>query len=238
MPASADRPALQVSDGTIEALKWLALALMTLDHVNKYLFNATLPLAFEAGRMSLPIFVMVLAYNLARPKMMQGTRRLRLAGRLAYFGLLASIPFIALGGLHHGWYPLNVLFTLCVITLVVHQLEQLTPHSRLLALLLFLAGGSVVEYWWPGVALGVSTRWYLARPSRLSASLVLLSCASLWFINGNFWAMAAIPLLLLAQHVTLALPRMRWVFYGYYPLHLVALWLIRIPMRNAGHLFV
>ena len=35
MPASADRPALQVSDGTIEALKWLALALMTLDHVNK-----------------------------------------------------------------------------------------------------------------------------------------------------------------------------------------------------------
>jgi hypothetical protein len=30
------------SDGTLEALKWLGLILMTGDHVNKYLFNATL----------------------------------------------------------------------------------------------------------------------------------------------------------------------------------------------------
>ncbi|MDK3025103.1 TraX family protein [Cupriavidus taiwanensis] len=29
---------LHVPDGTVEALKWIALALMTGDHVNKYLF--------------------------------------------------------------------------------------------------------------------------------------------------------------------------------------------------------
>lgn len=56
---------LHVPDGTVEALKWLALALMTGDHVNKYLFNGTLPFLFEAGRLALPIFVFVLAYNLA-----------------------------------------------------------------------------------------------------------------------------------------------------------------------------
>ncbi|WP_010101405.1 TraX family protein [Verminephrobacter aporrectodeae] len=60
-------PRLVVADGTCEGLKWLALALMTGDHVNKYLFNATLPVLFEAGRLALPIFVFVLACNLARP---------------------------------------------------------------------------------------------------------------------------------------------------------------------------
>jgi hypothetical protein len=50
---------LHVPNGTVEALKWLALALMTGDHVNKYLFNGTLPFLFEAGRLALPIFVFV-----------------------------------------------------------------------------------------------------------------------------------------------------------------------------------
>ena len=40
---------------------------MTGDYVNKYLFNGTLPRLFNAGRVTLPLFVFVLAYNLARP---------------------------------------------------------------------------------------------------------------------------------------------------------------------------
>nr|WEG85486.1 trbP [Escherichia coli] len=63
----ASLPAMVIADGTIEALKWLALLAMTGDHVNKYLFNGTLPYLFEAGRLALPLFVFVLAYNLARP---------------------------------------------------------------------------------------------------------------------------------------------------------------------------
>jgi hypothetical protein len=34
---------------------------------NKYLFNETLLFLFEAGRVAMPLFVFVLAYNLARP---------------------------------------------------------------------------------------------------------------------------------------------------------------------------
>ena len=65
-PASADAQRVTISGGTLEALKWLGLVLMVLDHANKYLFAHAIPGAFEAGRLAMPIFGFVLAYNLAR----------------------------------------------------------------------------------------------------------------------------------------------------------------------------
>ena len=60
-------PRLTLTNGGAEALKWLALLLMVGDHVNKYLFNGTLPVLFEAGRICAPLFALVFAWNLARP---------------------------------------------------------------------------------------------------------------------------------------------------------------------------
>ena len=65
----------------------------------------------------------------------------------------------------------------------------------------------------------------------------MLACAALWFINRNLWALAALPVLFLASRVDVRVPRLRWAFYAYYPLHLASLWLIRIPMSKAGYLF-
>ncbi|MBK7549911.1 MAG: hypothetical protein IPI20_19875 [Rhodoferax sp.] len=58
---------LHIDNGTLEALKWLALVLMTGDHVNKYVLADSLPGLFELGRLAMPLFMFVLAYNLARP---------------------------------------------------------------------------------------------------------------------------------------------------------------------------
>jgi len=60
-----------IADDTLEALKWLALLLMTGDHVNKYLVNGTLPWLFNAGRVTLPLFVFVIALHLARPDILE-----------------------------------------------------------------------------------------------------------------------------------------------------------------------
>lgn len=229
--------ALRVSDGTIEALKWIGLAAMTGDHVNKYLFNATIPGLFEAGRLCLPIFVFVLAYNLARPGTLESGAYLRTIKRLAIFGALASVPFIALGGLLAGWWPLNVMFTLLVVTGTLYLVEKGGPANMAGAVAVFLVGGSSVEYWWPAVAFGLAVWWYCKRPSVLPLLLGLLACSALWFINSNWWALAALPLLLVVSRLDLPMPRLRWAFYAYYPLHLAALWLIRIPMSKAGYLF-
>jgi len=228
---------LCIPDGTVEALKWLALALMTGDHVNKYLFNGTLPFFFEAGRLALPIFIFVLAHNLARPGAFERGVYTRTIKRLTDFGAVASVPFIALGGLTAGWWPLNVLFTLIVVTACAYLIERGGARHLIGAGLMFLVGGALVEYWWPAVAFGLAVWSYRKRPTWAAAAVALLACAALWFINHNLWALASLPLLLVASRVDLPMPRLRWAFYVYYPLHLAALWLIRIPMSKAGYLF-
>lgn len=230
-------PRLVVPNGTIEALKWLALLFMTGDHVNKYLFNDTMPLLFDAGRLALPLFAFVLGYNLARPGTLERGVYGRAIKRLALFGLLATPAFVGLGGLAAGWWPLNILFTLLVATATMYLIELGEKRHLVAAALVFLAGGSLVEFWWPALTICLAVWWYCKRPALPALLLLIAACASLWFINGNAWALVALPLVAAAMHVDVRVPRLRWVFYAFYPLHLVALWLIRIPMSKAGYLF-
>ena len=65
------RPSLRplvLSSGAVEILKWTAAALMVGDHINKYLLHGSEPLLFDAGRLAMPLFAIVLGYNLARPQ--------------------------------------------------------------------------------------------------------------------------------------------------------------------------
>jgi hypothetical protein len=233
----ATLPRLAIPDGSLEALKWLALVLMTGDHVDKYLFNGTIAVLFDAGRVALPLFVFVLAYNLARPDALERGVYLRTMKRLALFGVLATPAFIALGGLLAGWWPLNIMFALLAITAMLYLVERRTVGGYVAAAAVFLVAGSSVEFWWPALAFGIAVWWYCKRPGWMPLVLALAALAALWFINGNLWALVAVPVVLTASLVNLRMPRLRWVFYGYYPLHLFALWLIRIQMSKAGYLF-
>lgn len=233
-------PAIKIGNGGLELLKWFALILMTGDHVNKYLFNETLPYLFEAGRLAMPVFVFVLAYNLARPGALARGAYRRTMTRLAVFGAVAMPAFVSLGSVVMGWFPLNILFTLFTITAVTALLDAARPKTwpRLAgAAVLFLLGGAVVEFWWPAVAFGVAVWWFCRTPSWLALVMALTACTALFWINGNLWALAAFPVIAMASQVNLRLPRLRWFFYAYYPVHLVALLLIRIPMGNAGYMF-
>lgn len=232
--ASKHLPKFELNNGTVEGLKWLALLLMTGDHVNKYLFNGSLPVFFEAGRLAMPIFVSLLAYNLARPNAFKNKVYKRTAMRLAIFGLIATVPFIALGHVINGWWPLNILFTLLAITVIAYLIER---NYIITAVSLFLFSGALVEFCWPALGLGLAIWSYTKEPTLKSATIALLSCLSLIYINGNIWAIAVFPILFMASQIDFRIPRLRWIFYVYYPAHLTALWIIRIPMSNAGYLF-
>ena len=219
-------PLLRVESGTLEALKWLGLALMTIDHVNKYLLHNSIPALFGAGRLALPIFSFVLAYNLARPTSLAKGVYGRVARRLAIAGVLASVPFIGLGGLAWEWWPLNILFMLLVSTGVMALLDRGGALRLFAAGLLFVFGGAMVELWWPAIVMTLPAWRYVHRPTWASLIVWIAAIASLYIINRNFWALAALPLIFVTPRLSIAMPRVRSVFYVFYPLHLLVLWIM------------
>lgn len=217
-----------ITDGTIEALKWLGLALMTLDHVNKYLLADRLAWAFALGRLTMPIFGFVLAYNLARPGALASGLHARMARRLALAALAATPFFLALGGLAAGWWPLNILFALLTAVGLAYLIERGGLLRLAGALALFLVAGALVEFWWYGLAFILAAWWYCRTTTAIASALAMGACAvalfSLVMANRNLWALAALPLLLLAPKLSLHLPRSAGrIFYAFYPLHLAAL---------------
>ncbi|MBK8168563.1 MAG: conjugal transfer protein TraX [bacterium] len=199
---------------------------MTADHLNAFWWGYRFPALFAAGRLALPLFVLVLAYNLARPGALARGAHGRAAARMAAAGLLATPFFVALGGPFQGAWPLDAMFLLALIAGVTGLLAGGGPRA-LAAGPLFAAGGALVEYFWVGALLGVAAWSYCGRPSRRALALLGAALAGLCWLNGNPWALAALPLAGLAARFDLALPRLRWAFYAYYPAHLAALWLLR-----------
>jgi hypothetical protein len=217
-------PRIIILDGTLEAIKWLALLLMVADHINKYLLHEASHILFNGGRIAMPLFVFVLAYNLARPDAYIRGAYGRTMQRLAFFGVLATPPFIALGGLLAGWWPLNILFALLSMTAIIYFLEQQTVKGTLIACAVFIVAGSSVEFWWPVLALGIAVWWYCKMPHIVPLIIALVALLLLRLINGNYWALAALPVLITSSAVTIPVPRYQGLFYYFYPLHLTLLW--------------
>ena len=229
---------MRANDGSIELLKWIAIICMTLDHVNKYLFNGTLPYLFEIGRLALPLFIFVLAYNLDRPGVLTKAVFARIAIRLFVFGLIATVPFVLLGGVDNLYLPLNVLFTLLVISCAIFCLNTGGMVGFFGALVLFLLGGAVVEFGWIAIYLGVTTWAAFRLKSLVLALAAVLGCIALEKINLNYFAVLALPVIALCFFFNEKLPRLKYFFYMYYPLHLLIILFVRIPMDKAGYFFI
>ncbi|WP_426107825.1 TraX family protein [Massilia sp. TSP1-1-2] len=201
-------PRLITADGALEAVKWLALFLMTGDHINKYLFNGTKEWLFDGGRIAMPLFVFVLAYNLARPGPMVRGAYHRTVWRLVVIGCFTMPVFVALGGLVAGWWPLNIMFTLAAICGMLMLLDRGTLTGQVCAAGVFLAAGALVEFLWSALALGLAIWLYCRHPSWCAVGLAAAALAGFWYINGNHWALVAVPIALVASGANPNIPRM------------------------------
>jgi hypothetical protein len=213
-------------------MKWLGLILMTADHAQKYGLIAV-PGVYEAGRMAFPLFGIVLAYTLARASSEGLAVYARVLTRLLVCCAIASIPFIALGGLGFGWWPLNIMGTLAVAVCIMYLIESRGPFWKTKAASVFLLGGALVEFWWPGVALCVGVWWYCKNPTGGALLLWLVGTAGLTLINGNGWAYASFAVLAaMAYGVTINIPRASRWFYLYYPAHLSIILLLGCRIQS------
>lgn len=205
-----------LSGGTLTALKWLAVALMIADHADWLLLDGQLGIHAGLGRLVFPLFGWIIAYNLARPGAWARRVHLRMLKRLVIVGALASPAYVYLA----GWLPLNIMFSLAAFVVLAILLE-LRAYGAALGLLLL--SGLLVDYNWLGLGycLAVWAGYRYGRPAWILAAAAAL--AGLYTVNGNVFALAALPLLWLASGLRLDLPRHQLAFYAVYPVHLVGL---------------
>lgn len=223
-------------------LHLLAMALMLCDHVCLAFMPHRLWMTC-VGRLAFPIFAFLVAEGFVRTR-----SRARYARRLLIFAIVSEVPFDLLAA-GRPVYPFhqNVLWTFLIALGCMQLLEWAKADPRPAVRLVvsagavlggFLAGTAfMVDYFGPGVWMVLA--FYFFRGDGWRQRLGQLLC--LLFLNG--WLLAgqtvsvgglALPIQAFA---VLALPfiwlyrgrqgphgrAVRWLFYGFYPAHLLLL---------------
>lgn len=223
-------------------LHLLAMGLMLCDHICLALMPGRLWMTC-VGRLAFPIFAFLVAEGFVRTR-----SRARYARRLLIFALVSEVPFDLLAA-GRPVYPFhqNVLWTFLIALGCMQLLEWAKADPRPAARFVlgagavlggFLAGTAfMVDYFGPGV--WTVLVFYFFRGDGWRQRLGQLLC--LLFLNG--WLLAgqtvlpgglALPIQAFA---VLALPfiwlyrgrqgphgrAVRWLFYGFYPAHLLVL---------------
>ena len=220
-------PDFVLSSGAVEALKWIAVVSMTIDHVNRYLLHGSVSYMFALGRLAMPIFALTLAYQLARTNAFSNGVHFRVIRRLVFFAVFSSIPYVVLNKttLIQGWWPLNILFLLLIGTALVALLESNFIYRNTLAFFLFVFGGAIVEFWWAGLAVFFFSWRYIKSPNLIDFFGLLIALFLLGNINGNQWSLASLPVVFIMSNIKVNIPRIKHILYIYYPLHLALIWL-------------
>lgn len=223
-------------------LHLLAMGLMLCDHICLALMPGRLWMTC-AGRLAFPIFAFLVAEGFVRTR-----SRARYARRLLIFALVSEVPFDLLAA-GRPVYPFhqNVLWTFLIALGCMQLLEWAKADPRPAARFVlsagavlggFLAGTAfMVDYFGPGV--WTVLVFYFFRGDDWRQRLGQLLC--LLFLNG--WLLAGQTVLLgglalpIQAFAVLALPfiwlyrgrqgphgrAVRWLFYGFYPAHLLVL---------------
>lgn len=213
------------TDGQLEILKWIAVASMFIDHFGRHLLGrGQESFAFGAGRLAFPLFVFVLACNLARPGE-RAQRAARVTVRLA-IACAVSTPAVIWARGEPGL--VNVFGTLGLGTALCWVL---VTEGHLLwrggLCVLICAAGHHVEFDLIGVCLLPAIYLWRAHNLREAAAFSVVLFLALMHLNGSYGGrygyvgtLCAVLLAWAVAHVHLGMPRMRWLFYAIYPLHM------------------
>jgi len=223
-----------MTSGARELLKWIALLLMTGDHVAKVLDDGYLPVVSELGRVAFPLFALVMAYNLAQP----GADVLKSVRRLLLWGILAQPAC----GLAFGyWVPFNVLLSFALAAAVIWSIQQ---RQWTLLGMCVLAAPPLVDYNWAGLILVLAAWWmfrlravpqapredgtrhgfrHMLEHGYARIAALVVAFGPLCWSNGNGWALLALPAVALLANRDFTIPRTGRAFYIYYVGHLAVL---------------
>lgn len=216
-------------------LKFIALLAMTLDHIGVTLLPGVYVLRC-IGRLAFPIY----AYMIA-----EGCRHTRSMGR--YLGTLAAVAAgcQAVYGLFMGslYQCILVTFSLSVGLCALFAWAKKT-ETRLAAVVTVAAGlavlfltevlpyllpGFCVDYGFLGVMLPVAVYLSRTKRQRLFFSAVILLAMGVQMGVAQWLSLLALPLLALYNGQRGRL-RCKYLFYVYYPAHLVVIYILSLVL--------
>jgi hypothetical protein len=223
---------LGFTDGQLEALKWVALASMFLDHFGRHLLGYGQDTwVFALGRIAFPLFAIVFALNLGREGD-RAARAARSARRLAFWCAVSVIPSVMARG-----EPMlvNVLGTLALGAALCWSLASTAPMALRVAVCIAVALASwYVEFGLAGVFLMPAVYLWSneRRPETAMLALALLLLTA--WLNARFDGLAAmlgtlagLPIAWAVRRLPVSMPRMQLAFYLVYPLHLLLIGLLK-----------
>ena len=222
-----EKKAWQVLDGT--TLKLIAMVSMVFDHVGDNFFPQQLWMRV-IGRMALPIFAFCVAEGFCHTR-----DRKKYLLRMGVFACLSEIPFdLVTAGklLEFGHQNIMLTFFWAILGLLCYQAlwEKKSGAAKAFAVaaLLFFAGASLLlglDY--NLLAVGLIFLFVLLR--KLSPewrNAAAMAFHALLRNKGLYWfgLLGFLPLFLYNGRKGRGL---KWLFYVFYPGHLLLIWLIR-----------
>jgi len=199
-------------------LKLIAILSMTIDHIG-YLLFPKVTLLRIVGRIAFPIF----AYLIAEGFVHTGDVKKYLL-RLGIFAILSEIPYdLVISGDVLDLEQQNIFFTLFAGLLaisLVSKTKSIVLQFGSIAVIALLAEFIKVDYGSVGVMMIVLFYVFRERKTErffIVAMLILL-------IPGSTALYALLSFILIALHNKEQGPKMKWIFYLYYPVHLFILY--------------
>lgn len=220
-----------------EGLKFLACAIMLLDHIGATLIPwGTLRII---GRLAFPIFCFLLAEGAHYTR---NPRNYLL--RLGIGAILSELPFdLALFG-SWSWQHQSVMITLLLGAMALLAMKRMTqPLLKILVLLLFACLADFMNTDYGGAGVLMIALFGLTRERKYGWVVQLLGMylicrwiipgGVVWFIDRYvfieiFAILALIPIWLYSGKKSTSSRAVQWAFYLFYPVHLWILYLISI----------
>ena len=170
----------RMSPFSMDVLKCVALVAMLIDHMNDILLSPSSLLLYAVGRMAMPLFALIFAFNMAK----QPARAQELAKRQWKWAIITQ-PFFAFAFYgHQPWYALNILFVFAVCSQLIAWVHSQTKYCWIKSILLiaiFVWPLSLASYGLAGIAFVLISVLMLTSltPGRVVLLLWVLSLISL-----------------------------------------------------------
>lgn len=236
-------------------LKLIAMIAMLCDHTGKMLFHSNAMRC--VGRLAFPIYAYCIAAGCVYSR-----NHLKYLSRLVLVGLISQPFYaLALAHTYPSMYAIafkdnpvgavvnfyvqswghpSIFLTLCLGLLLIWTIRNRQLVLTLALMLFIWKAQAQIDYGWKGVALIAlfylfGAKWWMSLPVVFAFMLWWAMQGSAYHLFGlgfGIQVFAMLALIPIYIHTRSGLKINKWVFYLFYPAHLVGMLLIEIAMKS------